>query len=150
MKLFKRLTALFVVMFAFVAVLGLTIYASSNSVEFYQKVTDESQLAVGDTIIITDQEGKYALSTNQKSNNRAAIAISTESDGTILKENLDSTVQVITLEVGTVDGSWAFNVDGKYLFAASTSGNYLRTQASKDANASFKLTFANGDSSVTF
>ena len=55
----------------------------------------------------------------------------------------DSEVQVLTLEAGAVDGTFAFNAGTSgYLYAASSSKNYLRTQATNNANGSWKITIA--------
>lgn len=97
-------------------------------------VTDASSLSVGDTIIIAS--GSVALSTNQKSNNRGETAIEIV-DGEVV--NVSSDVQKIALEAGVNNGTFAFNVGNGYLYAASSSSNYLRTQSNKDANASWLI-----------
>ena len=104
---------------------------------FYTLVTDANALAAGDKIIIVDKAAAFALSATQGSNNRGAVAI-TKSDAGI--EPGDD-VQIITLEAGTVDGTFAFNVGtAGYLYAASSGSNYLRSQATIDANASWLIT----------
>ena len=52
-------------------------------------------------------------------------------------------IQIIVLEEGAVDGTYALNVDGKYLAAASSSSNYLKTVTTLDANGSWTITISN-------
>lgn len=78
----------------------------------------------------------YALSTNQKTNNRGQVAITKEGDNVTLNDE----VQVLTLEAGAVDNTYAFNTGSGYLYAASSSSNYLKTQTSNDKNSSWAIT----------
>ena len=108
-------------------------------------VTDASSLKAGDQIVIVAQGADYALSTTQNTNNRVAAAIT--KNGTTISINED--VQIIELEAGTVDGTFAFNTGDGYLYAASSSKNYLRTKTELDANGSWLITIdGNGVTSV--
>lgn len=101
-------------------------------------VTSASSLEVGDKIIIVAKASNYAMSTTQNTNNRAQVAV-TKSGNTV---TFTTAVQEITLEAGTKSGTFAFNVGAsKYLYAASSSKNYLKT-GSKDDNASWKIEIA--------
>ena len=95
----------------------------------YVLVTDASTLAAGDKIIlvgVTD-DGAYAMSTTQNSNNRAANAVTIEDNGCIIPS---SAIQKITLEEG-----FYFNVGNGYLYAAGgEKSNYLRTEEEPDAD----------------
>ena len=112
----------------------------------YTLVTDVNNLVVGDAIIIVAAESEYALSTEQKSNNRGQVAIIKGVDGIVPGDD----VQIITLEAGTVDDTFAFNVGtAGYLYAASTSSNHLKTQAAIDGNASWSITIdSNGIATI--
>lgn len=116
---------------------------SSNGAAFekakYILVGSNNSLAVGDTIIIVF--GNVAMSKEQKANNRAAVAVEV-SDDTIVQISND--VQKIVLEKGVLASTFALKVDGGYLYAASSSGNYLRTQDNKNANACWHITVAEG------
>ena len=104
----------------------------------FELVTDDSSLADGDVIILAfvDEENKaWALSTTQNTNNRAANQTTLNEDGTITP---GSSIQQITLEDG-----FYFNVGDGYLYAASASSNWLRTEAEADDNA--KATIAIGE-----
>ncbi len=98
-------------------------------------VTDAAALAAGDQIVIVATDYDKALGTTQNNNNRASAAI-TKSGNTVV---IDNTVQVITLEAGTVDNTFGFNVGTGYLYAASGSSNHLKTGTLND-NASWLVT----------
>ena len=100
-------------------------------------VTDASSLKVGDQIVIVASGYDYAMSTTQNNNNRGRAAIT--KDGNTITVGDDT--QIITLEAGLVDGTFAFKVDGdNYLYAASSSSNYLRSGATLTENSSWKIT----------
>ena len=108
-------------------------------------VTNVSELTAGDQVVIVAKDYDYALSTNQRSNNRGAIAVT--KDGSSI--DLPSDIQLLTLEAGTKEGTFAFNTGSGYLYAASSSSNYLRTQTSKNDNSSWKISIAaDGTASV--
>ncbi|MBQ8721500.1 MAG: fibronectin type III domain-containing protein [Paludibacteraceae bacterium] len=107
-------------------------------------VTDESTLAVGDQVVIVAKDYNYALSTEQKSNNRGQAAVTKNNDIITLGAN----VQILTLEAGTKDGTFAFNTGSGYLYAASSSSNYLRTQENNNDNGSWEITITNGTASI--
>ena len=110
----------------------------------FELVTDASTLADGDVIILvgSNESKYYALSTTQNTNNRSAEEISVEADGTIIP---GSTVQQITLEDG-----WYFNVGNGYLYAASSSKNYLRTEDEADDNAKATIAIGEGGATILF
>ena len=99
-------------------------------------VTDASDLAAGDQIVVAASEADVALSTNQKSNNRGQVAVTKNGNSLVINEE----VQVITLEAGTKTGTYAFNVSDGYLYAASSESNYLRTETTLSDNSSWVIT----------
>lgn len=110
-------------------------------------VTAESELKAGDIIIIVNQEGKKALSTNQKRNNRDATLV-TISGNTVTSS--DET-QEITLEGAS--GAWYFNVGNGYLYAdGSKKNNYLRTKiGGKNGNYSkAAIVITSTNTTITF
>ena len=120
----------------------------SSGAESYVLVTDAGQLYEGATVVIAASNANYALSTTQNSNNRGAATITKNSDHTI---SWTSNVQELTLGAGTTDGTYSFHTGSKgYLYCASTSSkNYLRTQTTLDAKASFTITVSsNGVSKI--
>ena len=103
----------------------------------YDLVTDVAELTAGSEIIIAAKDYGFALSTTQNNNNRAQTAV-TKVENTIKDPGSD--VQVITIEEGSVDGTIAFNVGtDRYLCAASSSSNYLRTESTLSANSSWMV-----------
>ena len=107
-------------------------------------VTDASELAAGDDVIIAAANENYALGTDQKSNNRGA--------GTILKGSnvalLESNVQIITLESGKQSGTLALSTGNGYLYAASSDKNYLRTETSLSDNSSWTIEINEGVATI--
>ena len=120
----------------------------------YTLVTDVSQLAAGDKIVLANQSTGMVLSTTQNKNNRKAT-----SEGVVFAEENNSLtfssdqVEIITLEAGKTDGTFAFKVTKGYLYASgSSSNNYLKTKAEKDANGSAKISIdsSTGVASIVF
>ena len=141
MKKFDSLKTLTRMLQSFVAVMLVTLIAVGNvaAEKQWQKVTNVNQLSVGDSVVIVSASADlFALGTTQNSNNRAAVAYTIDENGFL---QLTSNIQVIELREGTVDGSFAFYTGSAgYLYAASSSSNYLRTQTSLTANSSWNIT----------
>ena len=115
-----------------------TVKKQSSGSEEWTLVTNESELNVGDTIVIVANGYDLALSTTQNSNNRKETAI-VKSGNTI---TIDDNVQILTLVGGTKDGTFGFDTGSGYLYAASSSGNYLKTEQTLTDNSSWKITIA--------
>lgn len=102
-------------------------------------VTDVSELNSGDQILIVAQNYDYAMGTDQKTNNRGPASVIKAYD----KVSYDEFAQILTLESGTEADTFALyatNGDNTgYLYCSTESGNLLRTQESKDLNASFSI-----------
>ena len=107
-------------------------------------VTDASELAVNDDVIIAAANENYALGKDQKSNNRGT--------GTIVKGSnvalLESDVQILTLENGKQSGTLALSTGNGYLYAASSSSNYLRTETSLSDNSSWTIEINEGVATI--
>ena len=115
----------------------------------WRLVTNASALSVGDQIVIVGAKDQnyYALSTTQNKNNRGQADV-TKNDNTV---TFGDNVQIITLKAGNADGTFAFYVEGDstgYLYAASNSSNYLRTQTNNDDNGSWTI-FIDADGIAT-
>ena len=113
--------------------------SSSGTATLVESVGD---LEVGDNVVIVATDTDAALSTEQKSNNRGHIGITKSNDKSVV--TLNDNVQILTLENGTVDGTFAFNTGSGYLYAASSSNNYLRTQTTNNANGSWSIEINEG------
>lgn len=116
----------------------------SNS---YVKVNDAGSLKAGDKILIAYVNGSSAqvLSTTQDTNNRSATDVTLNANGTLTP---GTAAQVITLEK---DGeNFLFNVGNGYLYAASSSKNWLRTEETADDNAKATVSISSGNATITF
>lgn len=101
----------------------------------WKLVTDVSNLSIGDQIIIVASNYDYALSVTQSSNNRTGISITKQNNIVIIN---DST-QILTLTAGTNANQFGFYTGTGYLYAASSSKNYLRTTDALDDNGSWSI-----------
>ncbi len=102
----------------------------------YSLVTDASSLKAGDKIIIVASDSDVAMSTTQNNNNRPQVDITKDSNS--ITPSAD--VQIITLETGNKTGTFAFKVDGGYLYAASSKSNNLKTENTLSDNSSWTIT----------
>ncbi len=113
--------------------------------EAWLLVTDASELTVGDQVVVVAKDYNVALSTNQKNNNRGEVAITKEGSEVIINND----VQILTIATGKVAGTLALNTGSGYLYAASSSSNYLRTETTLSDNSSWKIEIASdGTASV--
>ncbi len=117
----------------------------AKSTTKWELVTDASNIKVGDSIIIVATNSNVALSTTQNKNNRGQASVK-KSENVI---TFGADVQIITLEAGNVDGTFAFNVGDGYLYAASSSDNYLRTETTLSNNSSWTITIEDGVATIT-
>ena len=97
-------------------------------------VTDASELQVGDEVLVVSKDGTYALGAQQSSYRKE---VSVNATGGVIADPGEATV--LTLELGNAIGTWSFRTGNAYLASAS-SGNNLTEVASKNANASWKVT----------
>lgn len=130
---------------AFVTV---TIPVKSNVSDDFTLITDAGDLYDGMEMYIVS--GTKALSTTQNNNNRGQTEDLTINNGILTPT---SSAQLITLEATNVTKKpWKFNVGDGYLYAASSSSNYLKTSASP-SNDNEKATISietNGNATITF
>ena len=115
------------------------------SSETWSLVTDASTLAEGDVIVIVAADAAFAMSTTQNSNNRGQAAITKNTDNTV---TITNEVQKLTLGAGIKTGTFSLSTSSGYLYAASSSKNYLRTQTTLDANASWTITIADNVATI--
>ena len=96
----------------------------------------------GKTYLIVNLDAGKALGTTQNGNNRAAEDVVIDGDAI---HTIDNTVCELTL--GSEGDNWTFfdtnyGDNGGYLYAASSTKNYLRTQTTNDANGEWSITIA--------
>lgn len=116
-------------------------------VPLYEKVTSTSSLAAGDIVLICNTGATVAMG-EQRGNNRDEASVTSYEEGG--KEYVYFTgTDVHKLTVGKDESNFTF-YDGGYLFAASSNGNYLRSQSPNDANGKWALSIAaDGAATVT-
>ena len=117
---------------------------SKTSGFVWKLVTDASKLIANYDdpmrVIIAAKDSDVAISTTQNNNNRSQANIS-KNDDTITFGN---DVQIFDLLAGTSTGTFGFfdtNENG-FIYAASSSSNYLRTESTLSANSSWKITIS--------
>lgn len=115
----------------------------------YELLTDANNLKVGDKVVIAAAGSNFAISTTQNSNNRASAAI-TKSDDKKTISDPSASVEIFTVEEGTTSNTYAFKATttAGYIYAASSSKNYMRTQETLDANGSWIVTVEGGVATI--
>ena len=115
----------------------------------WQLVTDASQLVAGKKVIIAsipEENAAVTMSTTQAANNRIGQTGAAISEGLITAQNGTA---VFTLETGTVENTLAFKSSSdEYLYAASSDKNYIRSQATNDANGSWTISIEEGVATI--
>ena len=124
---------------------NLQVVLTSIDVRQFVLVTSMDEIDYGSNIIIVSSGYNYALSTEQKSNNRGQVAI--EKADYVINE-VDG-LQVIELKEGNVDNTYALYTGEGYLYSASSSSNHLKTQSALDNNGSWDISIdSNGIATV--
>ena len=126
-----------------------TTTGSGSSV--YTLVTDPAQLQIGSSIIFTaNGTGTAAMSATQGTNNRAEVTGGTKSTDSSTFTPAAGTGEFV-LGYGTTDGTYSFYDNGNsgYLYAASSTKNYLKTQSTLDANGSWKIAISSNEATIT-
>ena len=124
-----------------------SVYVMEYDTRTWTEVTDISTLGPGDKVILTGVKSEvvYAAGTYSSGSN---VPADTSNTLTVVGNKATGVVStmIYTLEAGTVDGSVAFkDSSNKYLYAASSSSNNMKSQNDIDGNASFIL---NSDGTV--
>ena len=106
-------------------------------------VTDASDLKAGDKLIIAATGLDYAISTETNTNNRKSKPIT--KNGASL-QNVADNIQQYALEIDanglySFKGTLGSDAD-KYIYAASTSSNYMKVSTTLDDNGKFTVAIA--------
>lgn len=120
--------------------------------ETYQRVTSVSELEAEKSFLIVnvDDQGRcIALSNEQKKNNRGAVAVILANDKITLEQN-SMACQLVLKGSSSVGWSFYDEVNGGYLYAASSSGNYLKTQSTLDDDGRADIKFEANIATITF
>ena len=122
---------------------------------YFVKVTDVTDLENGDAIIIVNETAKKAMAA-QKTNNRDETGVTISDDAIYLPAASEAQKLVLvkkTEKISSVDTEvFYFYTGSGYLYAASSSSNYLKTEATPDdnGNARATITISSGDATITF
>ena len=121
------------------------VYSRTASVETsstqYVLAKSNSDLAIGKKIVIAADASDYALSTNQRSSNREAVAITKSSDKSTI--TFGDNVQIIELKAGKKSTQYGlYTGSSGYLYAAGSSSNYLKTKTTLDAHGSWDISIS--------
>ncbi len=114
-------------------------------------VKSAATVAVGEWVAFAATGYDYAMSTAQNDNNRGQVAITKSSDALTAA----ATMQMFEVVAGASAGQYAFkaingDTRGKYLCAASSSSNYLKSKDALDGNSSWTVSVtAAGVATVT-
>lgn len=114
----------------------------------WQLVTSVSQLAVGDKVIIANQDATTAMSTEKKDNNRPSTEVTFNDDKSVI---LNPSVSVLQLKIGGAMDAWTFETlnylgeDGNgYLGSVDNSSksskNYCQVKATVTSGCKAKIT----------
>ena len=102
-------------------------------------LTNVSALKPGDKIIIVSKDTSYAMGdVSSSGNNRVAVEIKKDGNNVTFGED----VTVITVVEGKTAGTYGFAVNGGYLYSASSSKNYLKTEGTLSTNGSWSISIA--------
>ena len=148
----KRITRCLALLLAVVMILSvMPVAMAEGTAQTATLVTDASNLKVGDEIIIAAKDNDFAMG-EQKTNNRAAVAVTKSED----KLTLTAGLQKLTLKQGAKENTFAFDTGSGYLYAAgkskaqgeSRNKNYLKTSPDLTDNASWTIEIAEGAATV--
>lgn len=108
----------------------------------YELVTLADALEVGANYILVANDGAVAMGIYSSGNNVPAVSITAPVNNVVAIS--DEAVGVITLESsGREDGyNYQLKVEGGYLYAASTSKNYMKVKETADAKAQASIAVA--------
>ena len=115
---------------------------------YWYQVREARELKADDQIVIVAANDNYAMSATHSDNGqyRPQVEITKQDNRITSVED----VQIITLEAGTVEGTFAFNVGEKYLTSTTTTGsdNHLKETIELDDNASWNININKGIASI--
>ncbi|MBQ6277800.1 MAG: T9SS type A sorting domain-containing protein [Bacteroidales bacterium] len=119
----------------------------------YTKVTSADQLVIGGKYIIVGEDatnGAFAMG-GQKNNNRAANSITISGSTVSVTEATQNSTdnvpnQAVALVLGAATGNAEYYtfydaINNGYLYAASSSSNQMKTQATNNENGEWNITF---------
>ena len=130
--------------------LSITVEASDDISGTWNLVTDAADLMAGMQVIVAsvaDGEGNlYTLGGPRGNNGDNRLAVAGTASGNVLTPAAGT--KVLTL-VDAGDGKYALQlVSGNYLYAASSSSNYLKEKETLDANGTWSISISEGKANI--
>lgn len=122
---------------------------------YYEKVTDVNALENGDAILIVYETGEVAMGP-QGNNNRPEEEIEFLTAGVIYAPSAEVQKLVLVKKSEKIDDDtdvfYFYTGEAGYLYAASSSSNHLKTEATPDDNNNARATIDifNGDAKILF
>lgn len=105
--------------------------AVSNG-DVFERISAVGDLSDGDEIIFVNQAETYACGTTQNTNNRTPVAISVT--GHEYTYSSSDNVQVFVVKINA-SGKYGFHTGSGYIYSASSSKNYLKTNTTAASTA---------------
>ena len=122
--------------------------ATGSSGDTWEQITSATQLQAGKTYLIGNTDGSAVMGAAADNNNNFTQVTTTNSDNTITPASGYNAVVL-----GGSTGAWTLQLAGndQYLYAASSSKNYLKARAdNSDGNSQWTITIAaDGSATVT-
>ncbi len=128
-------------------------FGAASAQTTYTKVTSADQLVIGGKYIIVGEDatnGAFAMG-GQRPNNRAANSITISGNTISVTEAAQNSTanvpnEAVALVLGAATGNAEYYtfydaINNGYLYAASNSANYLKTQATNNENGEWNITF---------
>ncbi len=109
-------------------------WAVSNN-DYFIRISSVSDLNDGDEIIFVNQAETYACGTTQNTNNRTPVEITTSNHSYTYSSN--DKVQVFVVKKNS-SGKYGFHTGSGYIYSASESDNYLKTNTTAATTAPSK------------
>ena len=111
----------------------------------YNLVPSTNYLEVGDKVVIVATNANNAMGAYGGGNNCSAVAVVKNENNTV---EIDDSVNILTVEAGNIDGTFAFKTTGGYLYAASSTSNHLKVETNLSNNSSWAVSIVDGNATV--
>ncbi|MBQ2703595.1 MAG: BACON domain-containing protein, partial [Alistipes sp.] len=112
----------------------------------YNLVPSTAYLEVGDKVVIVASSYAKGMGLWADGNNCPAVNVTKNTENKTVA--IDGSVAVLTVEAGKTAGSFAFKSSKGYLYAASSSSNYLKAEATLSTNSSWSVSIVDGIATV--
>ena len=112
------------------------VYVGQSGNAVYRLVTSSDQLTAGSKYLIANKDADKALG-SANNNNRAAVDVTMNTDKDIITDRGEA----YELLLGGSEGAWTLydETNNKYLYAASSSNNYLKLQDSPSVDGQWAV-----------